>query len=105
MEQDFLSSYESFHEKVVPMSARKFNGLDDRDGNSLWRVVMFKTAVEAFSKKCREKRFVARDFVYSEDKYKRLKMQREQLEEAVRKQFELVRGLYSAAWSDAMIAW
>lgn len=104
-DQDFLKSYETFHEKVVPMSARKFQGMDDKDGNSLWRVVMFKGAVETFQKKCREKRCVVRDFEYSEDKFKKLKVQREQLDESVRRQFELVRGLYSAAWSDAMVAW
>merc|ERR1711972_56674 len=54
---------------------------------------------------CREKRFVAKDFEYSEEKYKKLKAQREQLEDAVKRQFELVKGLYSAAWSDAMVAW
>jgi len=104
-DQDFLKSYESLAENVVPMSARKFNGLDDKDGNSLWRVVMFKAAAENFKKQCREKRFVVRDFEYSEDAYKKLKMQREQLEDAVKRQHELVRGLYQAAWSDAMVAW
>merc|ERR1711884_85329 len=67
--------------------------------------VMFKTALEDFRKKCREKRYVVRDFEYSEEGYKRLKSQREQIEDAVRRQHEIVRGLYSAAWSDAMIAW
>lgn len=104
-EQEFLSSYESFAEQVVPMSARKFDGLDDKDGNSIWRVVMFRTCAEAFKKQCREKRYIIRDFEYSEEGYKKLRAQREQLEDAVRRQHELVRGLYSAAWSDAMVAW
>lgn len=104
-EQDFLKAYETIVEHVVPMSARKFKDLDDKDGNSLWRVVMFKSAAEGFKKACREKRFVIRDFEYSEDAYKRLKSQREQLDEAVKRQHELVRGLYQAAWSDAMVAW
>lgn len=46
-----------------------------------------------------------RDFEYSEEAYKKLRAQREQLEDAVRRQHELVRGLYQAAWSDAMVAW
>merc|ERR1719230_2058967 len=86
------------------MSARKFN-LDDKDGNSLWRVVMFKSAADGFKKQCREKRFLVRDFEYSEESYKKLKAQREQLDEAVQRQHQLVRGLYKAAWSDAMVAW
>jgi len=104
-EKEFLEAYETFHNCIVPMSAKHFKSLDDKDGNSLWRVVMFKTAVEDFKKKCREKRYIIRDFEYSEEGYKRLKTQREQIEDAVRRQHEIVRGLYSAAWSDAMIAW
>uniref|UniRef100_A0A7S4WB86 V-type proton ATPase subunit C n=1 Tax=Alexandrium monilatum TaxID=311494 RepID=A0A7S4WB86_9DINO len=104
-EQEFLTSYESFAENVVPMSARKFKGLDDKEGNSLWRVVLFRSSAEAFKKQCRERRYLARDFEYSEEGYKKLKTQREQLEEMVRRQHDLVIGLYSAAWSDAMVAW
>jgi len=104
-DQDFLKCYETLTENVVPMSARKFQGLDDKDGNTLWRAILFKSAAEGFKKQCREKRFVVRDFEYSEDNYKKLKAQREQIEDAVRRQHELVRGLYQAAWSDAMVAW
>merc|ERR1719436_123996 len=92
-------------ENVVPLSARKFKGLDDKDGNSIWRAVMFRSAAEGFKRQCRERKFIARDFEYSEEGYKRLKTQRENLEDAVKRQHELVRGLYQAAWSDAMIAW
>jgi len=104
-EQEFLSAYETMQDKVVPMSARKFKGMEDKDGNTLWRVVMFRSAADGFKKQCREKRFIVRDFEYSDDAYKRLKAQREQLEDAVKRQQELVRGLYQAAWSDAMVAW
>merc|ERR1719336_707194 len=88
-DQDFLKVYETMQENVVPKSARKFKDLDDKDGNSLWRVVMFKSAAEGFKKQCRERRFIVRDFEYSEDAYKRLKAQREQLEDAVKRQQEL----------------
>lgn len=105
MEEEFLKIYETLHENIVPMSARKFPQLGDKDGNTLWRVVLFKSAADGFKKACRERRFVVRDFEYSEEGYKKLKSQREQLEEAVKRQHELVRGLYQAAWSDAMVAW
>ncbi|CAE8651453.1 unnamed protein product, partial [Polarella glacialis] len=97
-EEDFLKFYESTAQYVAPQSARKFDGMDDKDGNSLWRVVMFRSAVDAFKKACREKRFLVKDFEYSEKAYKKLKVQREQLEESVKRQHELVRGLYQAAW-------
>jgi len=102
---EFLKIYESLETYIVPGSARKFNGLDDKDGNTLWRVVMFKNAVDGFKKACREKRFQVRDFEYSEDAFKKLKQQREQIDESVKRQKELVLGLYQAAWSDVMVAW
>jgi len=104
-EPEFVKTYEQMADNIVPMSGRKFQDLDDKDGNSLWRVVMFKSAAENFKKQCRERRYVVRDFEYSEEGYQQLKAQRGQLEDAVRRQHELVRGLYQAAWSDAMVAW
>jgi len=104
-EPEFLKSYESYAECIVPMSARSFPKLADKDGNTLYRVVMFRSAADPFKKQCRDRRYITRDFEYSEDGYKKLKVQREQLDEAVKRQHELVRGLYQAAWSDAMVAW
>jgi V-type H+-transporting ATPase subunit C len=104
-DKEFLASYESMSEGVVPMSAQKFADLDDKDGNSIWRVILFNTGVDAFKKNCREKRFAPRDFEFSEEAYKKLIAQREQVHEAVNRQFANVKGLYQAAWSDAMVAW
>eukprot|EP00932_Pfiesteria_piscicida_P021240 SRR837773.8035.p2 GENE.SRR837773.8035~~SRR837773.8035.p2 ORF type:complete len:261 (-),score=104.60 SRR837773.8035:86-868(-) len=104
-DKDFLGSYENFAEHVVPGSAKKFTGLDDKDGNSLWRIVCFKSCVENFKKHCREHRYVTRDFEYSRDGYDRLKEHRARLEDAVHKQHQIVRDLYQAAWSDVMVAW
>eukprot|EP00928_Gymnodinium_smaydae_P060998 TRINITY_DN4500_c0_g3_i1.p1 TRINITY_DN4500_c0_g3~~TRINITY_DN4500_c0_g3_i1.p1 ORF type:complete len:401 (+),score=108.89 TRINITY_DN4500_c0_g3_i1:60-1262(+) len=104
-EQDFLKCYESFAPNVVPMSAKKFSELDDKDGNCIYRVVMFKSEAENFKKACREKRLVPRDFEYSEEAYTKLIRQREQVEDAVKRQHATVRGLYEAAWSDTMVAW
>ena len=60
-DEEFLKIYEELTENVIPMSAKKFEGLDDKDGNSLWRVLMFKAAAEPFKKACREKRFITKD--------------------------------------------
>merc|ERR1712087_674036 len=88
----------------VPASARQFQGVDDKDGNTVWRVVMFKSATEAFKKVCREKKWIIRDFEYSEEAFKKLKAQREQVEDQVKRQHELVKNLYQAAWSDTLVA-
>jgi V-type H+-transporting ATPase subunit C len=103
--KDFCTVYENMCENVVPRSAKHFNGMDDKDGNSVWRVVMFKSAVENFKRQCRERRFVPRDFEYSEEGFKKLQAQREQLDKQVDHQLKTVMGLYQAAWSDTMVAY
>lgn len=104
-EPEFLAGYEEMSSQVVPQSARKFEALTDKDGNSLYRVVMFKKGVEEFKKVCREKRLAPRDFEYSEEGYNKLMAQRQTVKDAAKKQFETLKGLYQAAWSDAMAAW
>jgi len=101
---EFLKLYETMAENVVPGSARKFVALDDKDGSSVWRVVVFRKSVEAFKKQCREKRYITRDFTYSEEGYEKLKKHRETIDESVKRQHELVKNLYQAAWSDTMVA-
>jgi V-type H+-transporting ATPase subunit C len=104
-EPDFLKSYESFGEHVIPMSALKFTGMDDKDGNSLWRVVMMKSQVDGFKKACREHRFVPRDFEYSAEGYKKLLLQRSELEEQTSQALARSKDICRAAWGDAMSAW
>lgn len=103
-EKDFLQTYEKMCDNVIPGSARRFESLDDKDGNTIWRVVLFKSASEAFKKACREKRYIVRDFEYSEENYKKVKEHRDHLDEQVKRQHELVKNLYQAAWSDTMVA-
>merc|ERR1711948_132651 len=55
-------------------------------------------------KHCREHKWIVRDLEYSEEAYKKLMAQREQVDEQVKRQHDLVRNLYAAAWSDSMIA-
>jgi len=102
---EFLKAYETMADHVVPKSAKPFKGVTDKDGNSIWRVVLFKSAAEAFKKACRERRYITRDFEYSEDAFKKLQASRNELDSQVQRQFDLVKGLYQAAWSDAMVAW
>lgn len=104
-EEEFLKMYETMQENVVPRSARQFKGIDDKDGNSLWRVVMFRSAVEGFKKVCLEKRFAVREFEYNKDGYVKLEQQRKNVEESVKRQRDLVHGLYQASWSDVFVAW
>merc|ERR1712048_1180441 len=106
-EAEFQSIYESLDDKVVPSSLMKFQGFDDKEGNSLWRVVMFKSCVDAFKKACREKArgVTARDFEYSEEVYTKLVADREKAEEHEKRLKGQIRKLYEAAWSDAFCSW
>lgn len=104
-DDEFLKCYEFMTENVVPTSAKHFKNLDDKEGNMVWRVVMFRSAVDPFKRACRDRRYHVRDFEYSEEAYKKLKVQRDQIDDQVKRQHDMVRGLYQAAWSDTMVAW
>lgn len=103
-ENEFLNSYECSVQDVVPRSAMKFN-ITDKDKNSIYRVVLFKTAKEGFAKWCREKRFVVRDFDYDEAKYRKRVSDRKDVQVKEDQQKQSVLASCSAAWSDVMICW
>lgn len=108
-EKEFLETYESLTPQVVPQSAKKFN-VDDKDGNSAWRVVVCtacqtdgkNSPVDNFKRACRERRFVARDFEFSAESYKKIMATRQRLEMDVQQQTAMITGIYRDAWSDVM---
>lgn len=101
---EFLAHYETFDQYVVPECAKRVTG-DDKDGNSLWRVIMFKTAVDAFKTNCRQYRYTVRDFVYSPTKYREVVKAREASEEELRKQDMILKRVCQAAFSEVLVAW
>lgn len=103
-DEEFLSHYASFDQYIVPESAQKI-ALDDKEGNSLWRVVMFKSATDAFKTSCRQHRFTIRDFVYDKTKYQQVIESRNASEVELRKQEGLLRRVCQVAFSDALVAW
>lgn len=108
-DKEFLAKYEDFSEHVVPGSAKKFGGMEDKDGSMLFRVVVIKGGVDAFKKGCREagggRGFVPRDFEYSEAGYKELLNKRAELEETTKTLLSKLVELTQMAWSDVMVAW
>eukprot|EP00929_Paragymnodinium_shiwhaense_P086944 TRINITY_DN472_c0_g1_i1.p1 TRINITY_DN472_c0_g1~~TRINITY_DN472_c0_g1_i1.p1 ORF type:complete len:398 (-),score=143.83 TRINITY_DN472_c0_g1_i1:287-1480(-) len=102
---EFTKKYETFCDDVVPGSIKKFQGMEDKDGNMLFRVVVLKKGVDLFKKACREKRFVPRDFEYSKEAYEKLLRNRVDLEEQTANMHAKVKDLCQAAWSDVMVAW
>jgi len=71
----------------------------------LWRVVMFKSAVDAFKTSCRTHRYTVRDFVYDSKKYAETVTARESSEVELQKQESVLKRVCLAAFSDAMVAW
>lgn len=101
---EFLAQYASFDQYVVPESAQRI-AVDDKEGNSLWRVVMFKTAVDAFKTSCRQHRFTVRDFAYDKDRYQQVVDSRQASEAELRKQEAALRRVCQVAFSDTVVAW
>lgn len=113
-EKDFLASYESMHDFVVPKSAKKFEKIEngkvspivDKDGNVLYRVVMFKKAVEDFTTACKAKKCTVRtNFTYSPEAYKEQMAYNEGLHTELSKQELSLKRHCAAAFSDAIVAW
>jgi len=104
--EPFLKTYEKYCENVVPQSAKQFTSIKEEDGTSIWRVVLFRTAVDPFMKKVRDERIgTARIFEYSSTSYDKVKSQREELKKECERQEKMMKGFCKAALSDVMIAW
>ncbi|KAJ3202814.1 hypothetical protein HDU67_000260 [Dinochytrium kinnereticum] len=63
-ENDWLNSYETLTQMVVPRSSQK---ITEDDEYILFNVTLFFRVVEEFTLKAREKRFIVRDFKWNEE--------------------------------------
>lgn len=68
--KDWANSYERLSSMVVPRSAKEL--LSDEEF-ALYSVVIFKRIRDEFNQKCRERKFIVRDFTYSEEEVEREK--------------------------------
>lgn len=102
LKADFEKSYETLTKNVVPGSA----GIIAEDSEYiLYNVHLFKKNVQEFSAKARERKFIPREFNYSEELIDQLKKERDSaasLEQNLRVQ--LVR-LAKTAYADCFINW
>ena len=102
LERDWLRSYETLAPMVVPRSSTK---LAQDEEFTLFNVVLFKKDVPQFIQQARAKKFVPREFTWtehgSEDARKELDnacvLERKLLNETLR--------LARTAWSDEFMAW
>lgn len=102
LKQQFLNTYETLAENVVPRSA---TSLAQDAEYVLFNVHLFKKSLQRFHQACREQKFIPRDFVYSDDLLETMKKEFEdsvRIEHALKK--ELLR-LAKTAYSDCFINW
>jgi len=104
LDKEWLSCYETLENFVVPRSSKKFD-VTDRDLNTLWSLMLFRSSVEAFRVAARQRRFVLRDFVYSEDDYKRHVENWTKLEAEKSRQETFLTRVCFAAFSECFISW
>merc|ERR1712046_43145 len=102
----FLKSYETYSDNVVHRSAKCFSNLSEEDGTQVWRIVLFKTAVDAFMKKAREERVATcRAFTYDAAAYEAYRAEQEKTNESCEKQEKIMKSFCKSAISDVMVAW
>ncbi|KAK2195270.1 bifunctional Vacuolar ATP synthase subunit C superfamily/ATPase [Babesia duncani] len=100
---DFLRRYMQFAPNIVPLSAKKLP--IDLKSYSLYRVVMFKTSVEAFLKQCEANAIVAKQFIYKPEVYQSILEERSKLEVEANRQEVLLSRIFRVAYSDLFICW
>lgn len=75
--KEWTNSYEKLTPLVVPRSSTK---LAQDEDYTLFNVTVFKKIKEEFSQKCREKRFVVRDFIYDQNEIEKSKIEQKEFE-------------------------
>lgn len=96
-------------ETVVPMSAKKFvrfpDRPEDKDGNTVWRVVLFKSCKEKFASLARQNKYLVRDFTYSHEQFDELSKKRAAVEKETQTTLGILCQLSRMAWSDVFTSW
>jgi V-type H+-transporting ATPase subunit C len=101
-QQEFMQTYGTLSEWVVPESAVTLPGTD-KEGNLLFRVVVFKKDQETFKAAARQARYVVRDFIYEAGKYQELVDIRVAVSNELKKTETVTRRVLNAAYSDCLV--
>ncbi|MBW0481415.1 hypothetical protein O181_021130 [Austropuccinia psidii MF-1] len=76
--KEWKNSYERLTELVVPRSSSRLTQDEDF---TLFNVTVFKKIKEDFSQKCREKKFIIRDFVFDQKEIEKTRNEQKELEQ------------------------
>lgn len=94
---------------VIPNSAKQFlnlsDGAEDKDGNTVWRVVLFKSCKDKFQSLARQNKFLVRDFDYNPSALNELTQKRKDVEKEAMEKLQTLTKFCKLAWSDVFTAW
>lgn len=102
LEKDWLKSYESLAPMVVPRTSAK---LAQDDEFTLFNITLFKKHIPEFVQKARAKKFVPREFTWTENGSEIARKETDNARVLERKLWDETLRLARTAWSDEFMAW
>ncbi|ORY05996.1 ATPase, V1 complex, subunit C [Basidiobolus meristosporus CBS 931.73] len=100
--KEWEAKYETLTEMVVPRSSSKI--AEDND-YGLFSVSVFKRVVNDFSLKCREEKFIVREFEYNEEQLEEDKREYEETEASEREQWKSLLQWCKTSFGEVFSAW
>jgi len=101
-EDDWIKSYETITDMIVPRSSRKI--ISDAD-YALFSITLFRRAIPEFRTECSKRKFIVRDYQYSADDVKNDKAQFESLDQEKRKTYPILFKWLKVNFTEAYSAW
>ncbi|CAG5132815.1 unnamed protein product [Candidula unifasciata] len=102
LNEDWFKNYERFSEKVVPRSSRVV--FEDGE-HQMVTVTIFRTIQDEFKLKCRENKFMVRDFQYDENEIQAGKDEMDKLSAEKKKKFGPLVKWLKINFGEAFVAW
>ncbi|RHZ70497.1 hypothetical protein Glove_271g70 [Diversispora epigaea] len=100
--KDWLSKYETLVQFVVPRSSQK---IAEDEEYGLFTVTLFKRVTDDFTHRCREERFVVREFQYNENEMANQRKEFEEVGATEKELFNSLLHLSSANFGEVFSAW
>ncbi|XP_059144941.1 V-type proton ATPase subunit C 1-like [Physella acuta] len=100
--EDWMKKYEKMTEKVVPRSSRVV--FEDNE-HQLCTVTLFRLVQDEFKNKCREHKFMVRDFQYNEEEIQAGKTELDKLNADKKKKFGPLVKWLKINFGEAFVAW
>ncbi|KAF9436421.1 Vacuolar ATP synthase subunit C [Entomortierella beljakovae] len=100
--KDWQNKYESLTQMVVPRSSQR---IAEDDEYGLFTVTLFTRIADDFTNKCREERFIVRDFKYSEDAVEEQKRELQEMDASEKELWGTILRLSKTNFGEVFQAW